>query len=529
MMTRSTLFFVLANLLATSACVDTSAVDGDPDQWGEVEDDGQGPDAGTAEEPDLGTEPDDGTEPGDDTGLAAASDDPPAPLRTVTVASLSELRSALSNAKPGDLIKLRNKTWTFSGAVDIPRSGTADHPIVISAETTGGVTITGSGGFALSGVANVVVRGFNFRFTAGRIGINCSACSYVRFTRNRFELAGTVYSHWLRLAGASHHNRIDRNVFINKKTMGNMLNIDGTSTAVASYNVIERNYFANHSYPDYNNGECIRVGFSGLKYSRGYNIIQRNLFERCNGDPEVISNKSSDNTIRYNTFRDNNGALVFRHGHRSKALGNFFFNNNGGIRFYGDDHQIVNNYFEGNRGTGGARSTIVIGSGNALDDTATSTGNDAVERALVAFNTLVNNSSHIAIGASSSHAYGARDCTIANNLVIGSSGSFARELRAYSGFKWEGNMLSGSASIGEFPSGSYTRSSNVQLTSSGGIQRLTSSSPARDAAAGTYSTVLDDVDGHARSGKLDVGADEYSTATILRRPLRSTDVGPTSL
>lgn len=508
--------------MATSACVDTSGADGDPDQWGEVGDEGQGPDAGTTEEPDVGTEPDAGT------GFeATASDEPPAPLRTVTVASLSELRSALSNAKPGDLIKLRNKSWSFSSRVDIPRSGTADRPIVISAETTGGVTITGSGGFGLSGVSNVVVRGFNFRFTAGRVGIDCSSCSYVRFTRNRFELAGTVYSHWLRLSGASHHNRIDRNVFINKKTMGNMLNFDGTSTAVASYNVVDRNHFANHSYSSYNNGECIRVGFSGLKYSKGYNTIERNLFERCNGDPEVISNKSSDNTIRYNTFRDNNGALVFRHGHRSKALGNFFFNNNGGIRVYGDDHQIVNNYFESNRGTG-ARSTIVIGGGNALDDSATSTGNDASERVLVAFNTLVNNSSYLAIGASSSEAYGARDCTIANNLFVGSSGSFARKIRAYSGFKWAGNMLSGSASTGEFPSGGYVRSSNVQLTSSGGIQRLTSSSPARNSAVGTHSTV-DDVDGHARSGTFDIGADEYSTAKVMRRPLSASDVGPAAL
>lgn len=518
-MTRCTLFFVLANLVVTSAC--EFGDNAEPDEWGNGQ--GQGPDAGS--EPDPGLDPDSGIDAGASTDADGVSDDalPPA-LRTVTVDSVTQLRSALSNAKPGDLITLRNKTWQFTSAIDIPRSGTADNPIVISAETTGGVTITGSAGFDLSNVSHVVIRGFNFRYTAGRIGLDCDDCGYVRITRNRFELAGTVYSHWLRLTGASHHNRIDRNVFINKKTMGNMVNIDGTSTAVASRNVIELNHFANHSYADYNNGECIRVGFSGLKYSKGYNVIRRNLFERCNGDPEVISNKASNTTIQYNTFRDNNGALVFRHGHTSEAIGNFFFNNNGGIRVYGDDHRIVNNYFEGNRGTG-ARSTIVIGGGNALDDSATSTGNDASERVLVAFNTLVNNAGHIVIGASSSEQYGARDCTIANNLIVGNSGSFARRIRAHSGFRWAGNMVSGSASIGEFPSSGYTRTSDPRFVTSGGVRHLASNSPARDKAAGSYPTVTDDMDGHKRSGAYDIGADEYSTGATSRGPLQAASVG----
>lgn len=519
-MTRCTLFFVLANLVATSAC--DIGDNAEPDEWGNGQ--GEGPDAGS--EPDIGTEPGDGIDAGSGTDIdGETSDDLPPALRTVTVETVSQLKSALSNAKPGDLIRLRNKTWQFTSAVDIPRSGTAENPIVIAAETVGGVTITGSAGFDLSSVSYVVIRGFNFRYTAGRIGLDCDDCGYVRITRNRFELAGTVYSHWVRLTGESHHNRIDRNVFINKRTMGNMVNIDGTSSEVAYRNVIELNHFSNHSYADYNNGECIRVGFSGLKYSKGYNVIRRNLFERCNGDPEVISNKASNTTIQWNTFRDNNGALVFRHGHGSQAIGNFFFGNNGGIRVYGDDHRIMNNYFEGNRGTG-ARSTIVIGGGNALDDSATSTGNDASERVLVAFNTLVNNSAHIAIGASSSEKYGARDCTIANNLIVGNSGSFARELRAYSGFRWAGNLLSGSASTGEFPSSGYTRTSDPKLVSSGGVRHIASNSPARDKAAGSYSSIVtDDMDGQKRAGTYDIGADEYSTAATTRSPLGASNVG----
>jgi hypothetical protein len=41
-----------------------------------------------------------------------------------------------------------------------------------------------------------------------------------------------------------------------------------------------------------------------------------------------------------------------------------------------------------------------------------------------------------------------------------------------------------------------------------------------------YSFVTDDMDGQPRSGSRDIGADEFSGATILRRPLTTADVGP---
>jgi|RhiMetdeSRZDD1v2_1073273.scaffolds.fasta_scaffold4776740_1 hypothetical protein len=53
------------------------------------------------------------------------------------------------------------------------------------------------------------------------------------------------------------------------------------------------------------------------------------------------------------------------------------------------------------------------------------------------------------------------------------------------------------------------------------------SSPAINAANGSfYSFVTDDMDGQARAGSRDIGADELSVATILRRPGATADVGP---
>src|SRR5262249_13894918 len=49
-------------------------------------------------------------------------------------------------------------------------------------------------------------------------------------------------------------------------------------------------------------------------------------------------------------------------------------------------------------------------------------------------------------------------------------------------------------------------------------------------ASGDYSSLTTtDMDGQARIGIYDVGADEVSAATIVRRPLTSSDVGPTWL
>lgn len=59
-----------------------------------------------------------------------------------------------------------------------------------------------------------------------------------------------------------------------------------------------------------------------------------------------------------------------------------------------------------------------------------------------------------------------------------------------------------------------------------GLWRLPASSPAVDAAAAEPAAVKDDVFGRARSGRPDTGAEEFSDAPPLRRPLTPSDVGP---
>ena len=91
-----------------------------------------------------------------------------------------------------------------------------------------------------------------------------------------------------------------------------------------------------------------------------------NYFEHCNGETEIISNKSGENIFQYNTFFESEGTLTLRHGNRATVRGNFFFGNDkpntGGVRIIGEDHKVYNNYFDGLRGTGN-RSTITLMNG----------------------------------------------------------------------------------------------------------------------------------------------------------------------
>ena len=48
-----------------------------------------------------------------------------------------------------------------------------------------------------------------------------------------------------------------------------------------------------------------------------------------------------------------------------------------------------------------------------------------------------------------------------------------------------------------------------------------------DASVGTYSYVKTDFDPHARSGRLDVGADEHG-GPVSRKALTKADVGPSA-
>ena len=77
---------------------------------------------------------------------------------------------------------------------------------------------------------------------------------------------------------------------------------------------IDHNYFGPREKLGKNGGETIRVGDSKTAMLTGGCVVEKNLFEKCNGETECISNKSCGNIYRDNTFLEVSGTLTLRHG-----------------------------------------------------------------------------------------------------------------------------------------------------------------------------------------------------------------------
>ena len=159
------------------------------------------------------------------------------------------------------------------------------------------------------------------------------------------------------------------------------------------YHQIDANYFADRPLPvnptDPNGFETIRIGDSTQSLSNSFTTVKTILFERTDGEIEVISNKSGSNTFRYNTFREVAATLTLRHGNDNRVEGNFFLgqdtNNSGGIRVIGERQTIVNNYIANVDDRAGGAISISAGVPNsALNEYF------QVKDAVIAHNTIVN-------------------------------------------------------------------------------------------------------------------------------------------
>ncbi|MFH8476015.1 chondroitinase-B domain-containing protein [Streptomyces sp. NPDC018000] len=441
---------------------------------------------------------------------------------TVTVGSLDDFQKAIDRAVPGDRIVLADGTYTVpsGGAIRVSgKHGTGSAPITIVSESRGGAVLHGERGFVFSDSSDITVSGFAFRQST-TLEIPAS-CPRIRLTRNDFRFSDISGLDWVVVRGDD--AKIDRNRFHDKTTEGIFVVVDGPgSTAMAQRLHIFRNHFSDHSFAGANGGEPIRLGVSGRALSSAHAVVEYNVFERCDGDPETISVKSSDNTIRYNTIRDSRGGIVLRHGNRSTVEGNYLIGGTDGLRLYGNDHLIVNNYLSQLSGR-----ALVIGSGTTRDHNSGETteerrGNDACDRAVIVHNTLCGNSSTL---SGETRDYEPRDAVIADNLLVGSAGSLVA-MGKTTGFTWQSNILWGAASNGNIPSGGCRRVDPLLRQDSDGVFRLSAGSPAVDAATLGSPPVVDDIDGHSRGSTRDIGADEYSTLPPVRGPLTAADVGP---
>ena len=469
-----------------------------------------------------------------------SSDGIPEALRVVEVDSIDSMMGAITKAKPGDHIALKNGVYDTTNWLSEHEAknllvqgiyGNDDAPIVIQAETVGGAVITGSGGFRFSDVSYLVISGFKFNHSQDNSestddsAIQCKLCKFIRFTRNEFalETATNIPSDWLQITSEfSEHNRIDHNLFRNKHTLGVFLFIFGGKDDVAKYTLIDHNYFVDQSNKEGNGGECIRIGNSALGLKSAFTTIEFNLFEQCNGDSESITVKSSDNLIRWNTFNNNQGSLTFRHGNNNVADGNIFINGQGGIRVYGHDHKIINNYFENNVGNG-VRKTLVVATGTIDTDLSKSNNEHSQpQNILVSHNTLLNNLHGIVIGDTGNPLLPI-NITVADNIVVGNSGSLIEQISGET--KYDNNIVFGNSTTGNMPQSGWINK-DPMLSRNNGLERPISDSPVINPVSSTTNhKVGHDINGNLRDSTEDIGAEEYLSGQ-LRSPLTKSTVGP---
>jgi len=463
--------------------------------------------------------------------------------QTIFVTDDNQLRSAVNSAQPGDTIIVRDGSFDTDGSITIRNHGSEGKPIVIMSETLSGVEFINESYFDFRKCSYFVLSGFVFS-SVNVTAVKLQASHHIRLTNNIFRIKESESLKWIVVGGIwddayaySHDNRIDHNVFEGKSYPGNYITIDGSSEPtykVSQRDTIDHNYFYNNNPRAENEKESIRIGWSELSASSGYTVVEYNLFEECNGDPEIISVKTCDNIIRYNTFRRSKGTLSLRHGNRSYVYGNFFLGEGiegtGGIRVYGDDHKIYNNYFEGLTGTRWD-APITLTNGD-YDGGTNYSKHFRINRAVIVFNTIVNNRNGIEIGFTNNGKYSKppRDVVFANNIVTGNENNLVEIITSPVNMMWNNNILfaDNGSSVGFDFNPDQAAISDPFLWSDGEIYRQSDSSISIDSAEGDWSFIVEDFEGQDRTERFDIGADEFSSLPITNKPLTIDDVGPVS-
>lgn len=275
----------------------------------------------------------------------------------------------MRHAKPGTSIILREGEWRDAQII-LKAQGAPQQPITLKAAVPGKTILTGSSTLRLAG-EYLVIEGLSFldpdpkvsdliqfRNDSDELALHCrmTNCSVIceRSTSDGRE------SRWINVYGSD--NRVDHCAFEGKSGKGAMFVVWLDQNSGGRHR-IDHNYFGPREELGKNGGETIRVGDSKTADIDAACIVERNLFEKCNGETECISNKSSGNVYRDNTFLEVSGSLTLRHGNRCLVERNVFIGNKaagtGGVRIVGEDHVVRGNYFENLTGDD-ARAAICL-------------------------------------------------------------------------------------------------------------------------------------------------------------------------
>jgi len=369
------------------------------------------------------------------------------------VDSPKALNEAIALVQAGDEIVMRDGTWR-----DLPirfkGSGTESAPIVLRAETSGQVRLTGRSMLRMAG-SWLEVRGLvftdgstegadviEFRFSSSEFAqhsrlVDCAIIDYNPRSDRSYK--------WVSVYGQD--NAVENCHFSGKTNQGTLLTVWLDAAQSPNRTIIRGNYFGPRpSSNGKNEYETIRIGTSGTSHLDSMALVEGNYFEACNGEIEVISNKSCGNIYRNNVFDRCEGQLTLRHGNDCLIEGNAFYgaslDRTGGVRVIGSGHVVRQNYFQGLRGEE-LRAVISLMSG---EERPKPSGYFPVVEAEVRDNVIVNCELAFGIGSNSSSkptVLPPAHSIIAGNRIFGGRGDLIEFYRESPELRFEANQVSG--------------------------------------------------------------------------------------
>jgi|GEM_PF-597189 len=447
---------------------------------------------------------------------------------TFVVNSQQSFEDALSSAAKGDTILWESGTYADI-EMDIEKSN-----LTISAQVLGATIFSGSSKVKITG-DYITFRGF--QFLDGDIGkddVLYTSGSHIQFS----ELNISGYRCYKYLWIEEECQYIDVSYCNFEKRLNNTdqnilsIFVDSDQPGYHKIRYCSFKNFTSDVDPEaeelYDGGvEAIRIGVSYQSEYESRSIVEYCYFTACDGDGEIISNKATQNTFRYNTFEDNPyGELVLRHGSKSMVYGNFFINNYGGIRIrQGQDHAVFNNYFMGLT----ERAMYL-----QKDE------DDPLKNINIVHNTFINSEPLILDGIGTLPGDAPENVVIANNIFSDPKTTCFLDATGFE--TYIGNIATGSLGV-SVNEGFNIVDPELSLNSSGFYQ-LAQGSPAIDSSVPGYpdiipisgidvdtSIALDIVknDRASTSTSKDVGCSEYPQNEIVAPIATAGNTGPTYL
>lgn len=348
------------------------------------------------------------------------------------ITSKAEFEKAAESLEPGDTLVLANGVWQDFEVV-LSGVGTAENPITLKAQTNGQVILSGLSNLQLSG-EHLVVEGLVFKDGYSPTGEVISFREGADKYANHSRVTQTVIDgfsnpdkfnadKWVVMYGKN--NRFDHNHLEGKSNAGVTMAVRLNSLeSQENHHRIEHNYFGPRPILGSNGGETLRIGTSKFSLTDSYTLVENNYFDRCNGEVEIISNKSGKNQFKNNVFFESRGTLTLRHGNGNLVEGNVFFGNSkhhtGGIRVINADQTIRNNYMEGLTGIRfGGGFTVMNGVPNSSINRYHQVNNATIQN-----NTIVNvDNINLAAGSDAERSATPINSHFSNNLIVNSNGT----------------------------------------------------------------------------------------------------------